>query len=330
MHEGDRRRAGRAARTPDVRGELVRRSALASRSILLIGPPAALTLALLTPDVDLTRAVLFVVLETATIALAILALTALLRALVREPRSATTVPSVVALLLSAAMWPASFLLLQPSDPQGAYLGITFCIAAAATSLTATSAYRPFFLALTLGNLVPMTTMVLIGKVPGVSPALAVIGVIFIGALFVSFEQSHRTILEAVGARVVEEGLSEQLYEANARLVHRATHDDLTGLANRALFRDVLERRIQAVHVGSRELALLYLDLDRFKVINDSLGHAEGDALLRAASERLRSVVRGDDSQWWHRSPRSAGAWGCTSPPRGSRPRRSSTPWSPRV
>jgi len=142
--------------------------------------------------------------------------------------------------------------------------------------------------------VPMTLLVLLGSLDDVSRYLAAIGFIFVGAVFVSFEQAHRTILEAVGARVVEEGLSEQLYEANARLVHRATHDDLTGLANRALFRDVLERRIQAVHVGSRELALLYLDLDRFKVINDSLGHAEGDALLRAASERLRNVVRGDD------------------------------------
>ena len=277
-----------------MRGELVRRAALASRAILLIGPPAALTLVLLTPGVDPSRAALFVVLETATIVLAVVALTALLRALDRSPRTASTAPSVVALLLCAAMWPASFLLLQPSDAQGAYLGITFCIAAAATSLTATSAYRPFFLALTLGNLVPMTLLVLLGSLDDVSRYLAAIGFIFVGAVFVSFEQAHRTILEAVGARVVEEGLSEQLYEANARLVHRATHDDLTGLANRALFRDVLERRIQAVHVGSRELALLYLDLDRFKVINDSLGHAEGDALLRAASERLRNVVRGDD------------------------------------
>lgn len=277
-----------------MRGELVRRAALASRAILLIGPPAALTLVLLTPGVDPSRAALFVVLETATIVLAVVALTALLLALDRSPRTASTAPSVVALLLCAAMWPASFLLLQPSDAQGAYLGITFCIAAAATSLTATSAYRPFFLALTLGNLVPMTLLVLLGSLDDVSRYLAAIGFIFVGAVFVSFEQAHRTILEAVGARVVEEGLSEQLYEANARLVHRATHDDLTGLANRALFRDVLERRIQAVHVGSRELALLYLDLDRFKVINDSLGHAEGDALLRAASERLRNVVRGDD------------------------------------
>jgi diguanylate cyclase (GGDEF)-like protein len=295
VDEGDRRRAGRAARSGDVRGELVRRAALASRAMLLIGPPAALTLGLLTPGATPARIALFTMLETATVAVALLALTALLRALPRHPATASTAPSVAALVVVGAIWPASFLVLDPSDPRGHYLALMFCIAAAATSLSATAAYRPFFIALLAGNLGPTTLLILTGALmPEVSPALTVMSVCFVAVLVVSFEQAHRTILEAVGARVVEEGLSEQLYEANARLVHRATHDDLTGLANRALFRDVLERRIQAVHAGSRELALLYLDLDRFKVINDSLGHAEGDALLQAAAERLRACIRGDD------------------------------------
>ncbi|MGD9955887.1 MAG: putative bifunctional diguanylate cyclase/phosphodiesterase [Dehalococcoidia bacterium] len=294
MEQGDRRRADRAARTPDVRGELVRRAALASRAMLLIGPPAALTLALLTHGTTAGQVALFVTLEAATVALALSALTALLRKL-REDPAATHVPSVIALTLAAAVWPAAFVVLDPQDQGGHYLALMFCIAAAATSLSATAAYRPFFLALMAGNLAPTTILIVTGSLlPEISPWLAFMSVCFAGALAVSFEQAHRTILEAIGARVVEEGLSEQLYEANARLVHRATHDDLTGLANRALFRDVLERRIQAVHAGSRELALLYLDLDRFKVINDSLGHAEGDALLQAAAERLRGCIRNDD------------------------------------
>lgn len=280
---------------PDVRGELVRRAALATRAMLLIGPPAALTLALLTPGVTAGRAALFVLIEAVTVAIAIGALTALLRALPDRPTTASTAPSVAALAVCAAVWPAAFLVLIPTDARGHYLALMFCVAAAATSLSATAAYRPFFLALMLGNLGPTTVLIVSGALADqVSPALGFISVCFGAALAVSFEQAHRTILEAVGARVVEEGLSEQLYEANARLVHRATHDDLTGLANRALFRDVLERRIQAVHAGSRELALLYLDLDRFKVINDSLGHAEGDALLQAAAERLRGCIRSED------------------------------------
>ena len=262
--------------------------------MLLIGPPAALTLALLTHGTTAGQVALFVTLEAATVALALSALTALLRKL-REDPAATHVPSVIALTLAAAVWPAAFVVLDPQDQGGHYLALMFCIAAAATSLSATAAYRPFFLALMAGNLAPTTILIVTGSLlPEISPWLAFMSVCFAGALAVSFEQAHRTILEAIGARVVEEGLSEQLYEANARLVHRATHDDLTGLANRALFRDVLERRIQAVHAGSRELALLYLDLDRFKVINDSLGHAEGDALLQAAAERLRGCIRNDD------------------------------------
>jgi len=262
--------------------------------MLLIGPPAALTLGLLTPGASATQIAVFVTVEAVAVGLAILALTALLRALPADPAGASTLPSIVTLTLAAGVWPAAFVILDPTDDRGHYLALMFCVAAAATSLSATAAYRPFFLALMLGNLVPTTLLIVSGSLTEVSPWLAFMSVCFGGALAVSFEQAHRTILEAVGARVVEEGLSEQLYEANARLVHRATHDDLTGLANRALFRDVLERRIQAVHAGSRELALLYLDLDRFKVINDSLGHAEGDALLQAAAERLRSCVRSDD------------------------------------
>ena len=76
-----------------------------------------------------------------------------------------------------------------------------------------------------------------------------------------------------------------------RLAYLAYHDGLTGLANRAAF---LERLEGAIARGDREgsgVALLYLDLDRFKGINDALGHDAGDELLRAVAERLRNVVR---------------------------------------
>lgn len=73
-----------------------------------------------------------------------------------------------------------------------------------------------------------------------------------------------------------------------RLTHLALHDPLTGLANRVLFHEELERAIEATvgHGGSG--AVLFLDLDRFKTINDSLGHACGDELLYLVSQRLKS------------------------------------------
>jgi diguanylate cyclase (GGDEF)-like protein len=142
-------------------------------------------------------------------------------------------------------------------------------------------------------MVPLTVAIAAGwLLPEVPRGLAVMGAVFIGMLYVSFVSINRLIADSVGGRIVEEALSAQLSEANARLVHRATHDDLTGLANRALFRDTLEHQLSRPQIG--RTAVLYLDIDRFKVVNDSLGHVEGDQLLRDVAERLRASVRSED------------------------------------
>jgi diguanylate cyclase (GGDEF)-like protein len=80
-----------------------------------------------------------------------------------------------------------------------------------------------------------------------------------------------------------------------RLLIQAFHDDLTGLANRALFKDRLEHALTRRVQGNRLVGVLYLDVDRFKTVNDSLGHTAGDALLQAIAARLRSVLRPEDT-----------------------------------
>ena len=82
--------------------------------------------------------------------------------------------------------------------------------------------------------------------------------------------------------------------AAAQLHHQATHDALTGLANRREFEQRLQRAIDLRAQHGTEYALLYLDLDQFKVINDTCGHAAGDELIRQISWSIRQLTRSED------------------------------------
>jgi diguanylate cyclase (GGDEF)-like protein len=83
-------------------------------------------------------------------------------------------------------------------------------------------------------------------------------------------------------------------QAEDRMEYLATHDGLTGLPNRAMFNHLLNASIRVGRRYERKFALMFIDLDRFKEINDTLGHAAGDALLVEVSNRLRSCLRDSD------------------------------------
>lgn len=83
--------------------------------------------------------------------------------------------------------------------------------------------------------------------------------------------------------------------AEERIRHVAHHDSLTGLPNRSLFDDRLGQAMGLAKRDSRQFALLYLDLDRFKPVNDALGHAAGDQLLKIVAARIRLLLRESDT-----------------------------------
>jgi diguanylate cyclase (GGDEF)-like protein len=87
----------------------------------------------------------------------------------------------------------------------------------------------------------------------------------------------------------------ELYESQRDVDHLARHDALTGLANRLMLYDRLEHAIAGSQRTGRRIALIFIDLDRFKEINDTRGHAVGDKVLKAVSNRLKKMVREVDT-----------------------------------
>jgi diguanylate cyclase (GGDEF)-like protein len=96
-----------------------------------------------------------------------------------------------------------------------------------------------------------------------------------------------------GAVVLLEDITERR-NAEAKISHLARYDELTALPNRVNFRDEIERLLRVPHDADQLSALLFVDLDQFKQVNDTLGHPCGDQLLCAVADRLREMLRPED------------------------------------
>ncbi len=111
------------------------------------------------------------------------------------------------------------------------------------------------------------------------------------ALLIAWNTIHRIRLESQQIRAQ----MAELEQSRAALREEATHDPLTGLANRRLFYDRLQLAIRHAQRYGGKVCILYVDMDRFKDINDRHGHHVGDAVLTEAARRLTASIRGADS-----------------------------------
>jgi diguanylate cyclase (GGDEF)-like protein len=109
------------------------------------------------------------------------------------------------------------------------------------------------------------------------------------------EQAERHVQELNNYIAEQERISRVLEETKEHFRHAAFHDSLTGLPNRAMFTELLKAEIDSSQRRDDMFAVLFLDLDRFKNINDSLGHTHGDLLLVAFAERLERTLRPVDT-----------------------------------
>jgi diguanylate cyclase (GGDEF)-like protein/PAS domain S-box-containing protein len=109
-------------------------------------------------------------------------------------------------------------------------------------------------------------------------------------------EGRKSFMIAMIQDVTQRKKAEAALRAQAELnEHQALHDALTGLANRTLFHDRVDRAVKAARRGGVRVAVLMMDLDRFKEVNDSLGHAAGDQLLVELGARLESALRASDT-----------------------------------
>jgi two-component system, cell cycle response regulator len=108
-----------------------------------------------------------------------------------------------------------------------------------------------------------------------------------------FDQQELKVRLRAGRRIVE--LQDELLSAREALLKQATHDALTGLKNRARIREILADQMKTAQQAGSPLGVIMLDLDKFKQVNDVHGHAAGDLVLIAASQRVQNVLDESDA-----------------------------------
>lgn len=146
----------------------------------------------------------------------------------------------------------------------------------------------------LDTLIAVTEKIARGDYDDVDALLSMTGADFLPPKISALAESFGMMLVQVEAREFRLGMTIDALERSQVELERANYDALTGLPNRVIFHDRLRKAVAAAQAGGHGMAVMFIDLDRFKWVNDTLGHGAGDELLRQVAKRLKECVRDDD------------------------------------
>ncbi len=218
------------------------------------------------------------------------------RAIRLGDRSALSLHVHAVALAVGTVWGATALLPDPTDTPLLATLVLVPFGASAFNVVQCAAVRSLFLTFQF-SAIAVTEAALIAGNTQESIAVAVAGLVWL-VLTVSFHNLvHEGVISSLRLRWRTHELvrslqseRERLAEANSRLAHQAVHDPLTGLRNRRGTLEVLEQALDEARRDGRRVGVLYVDLDRFKSVNDSLGHRAGDHLLEAVADRMQRIL----------------------------------------
>ncbi len=171
--------------------------------------------------------------------------------------------------------------------------LLFLVGCSATYVVGAAARRSYFYITQF----PMLGLVMARYVTAGDRVTVLLGCavpIYFGVMASLHQEVHAVVVKELELRERNDETNARLVEANTRLTDLAMRDPLTGLANRAAFIEHLERAVAKARRDKSTIGVLYFDVDRFKVVNDSLGHAAGDELLIEIARRVNDLLRTND------------------------------------
>ena len=201
-------------------------------------------------------------------------------------------------VLSGLIWGAPALLFHAASdrPEVFFFSMFFALGAASFNVVVTGPVKEYFYAFEIPLFGSVSIGVLISQQPlRLGLALAALTLLVMSSVL--HRVVYNTLVEALVNKTRAEAVNDELILANQRLVQQASHDALTGLSNRLHLLEHLGHLIGHIEKAGQRLAVLFVDLDRFKVVNDSLGHAAGDELLRIVAGRVRRCCAARTRCW---------------------------------